>query len=228
MALASKPAHRAQAPWGAPACTIPRLGFNAGAWSCERSIASRARVGCPDLGPTRCASCSPSSTAGRCATAGCARPHLPRLPPGDGLPPAPRGRRRSRGASPRLLRPLLPRRSRALDARDRRPLGERLHPGGQDRRALTHTPREAATGFEPVHGGFADLSLSHLGTPPLRQRVGPVEGSTGLTASSLALRFSAFRWRFSSAFIRRSASRRSRTLLLKARPPAMGLPPAGQ
>ena len=25
---------------------------------------------------------------------------------------------------------------------------------------------KAATGFEPVNGGFADLSLSHLGTPP--------------------------------------------------------------
>lgn len=27
---------------------------------------------------------------------------------------------------------------------------------------------EAASGFEPLNGGFADLSLSHLGTPPLR------------------------------------------------------------
>jgi hypothetical protein len=26
---------------------------------------------------------------------------------------------------------------------------------------------EAASGFEPLHRGFADLSLSHLGTPPL-------------------------------------------------------------
>ena len=26
---------------------------------------------------------------------------------------------------------------------------------------------EAASGFEPLHGGFADLSLSHLGTPPV-------------------------------------------------------------
>ncbi len=25
---------------------------------------------------------------------------------------------------------------------------------------------KAATGFEPVNGGFADLSLNHLGTPP--------------------------------------------------------------
>ena len=25
---------------------------------------------------------------------------------------------------------------------------------------------EAASGFEPLHGGFADLSLNHLGTPP--------------------------------------------------------------
>jgi hypothetical protein len=25
---------------------------------------------------------------------------------------------------------------------------------------------EAASGFEPLHRGFADLSLSHLGTPP--------------------------------------------------------------
>ncbi len=27
---------------------------------------------------------------------------------------------------------------------------------------------EAAIGFEPMHGGFADLSLNHLGTPPRR------------------------------------------------------------
>jgi hypothetical protein len=26
---------------------------------------------------------------------------------------------------------------------------------------------EAAIGFEPMNGGFADLSLNHLGTPPL-------------------------------------------------------------
>ena len=26
--------------------------------------------------------------------------------------------------------------------------------------------RKAASGFEPLHGGFADLSLNHLGTPP--------------------------------------------------------------
>jgi hypothetical protein len=25
---------------------------------------------------------------------------------------------------------------------------------------------EAAIGFEPMNGGFADLSLNHLGTPP--------------------------------------------------------------
>jgi hypothetical protein len=25
---------------------------------------------------------------------------------------------------------------------------------------------EAASGFEPLNGGFADLSLNHLGTPP--------------------------------------------------------------
>jgi hypothetical protein len=32
-----------------------------------------------------------------------------------------------------------------------------------------YSPRElmkAATGFEPVDGGFADRSLNHLGTPP--------------------------------------------------------------
>ncbi len=26
---------------------------------------------------------------------------------------------------------------------------------------------EAASGFEPLHKGFADLSLGHLGTPPI-------------------------------------------------------------
>lgn len=26
---------------------------------------------------------------------------------------------------------------------------------------------EAASGFEPLHKGFADLPLSHLGTPPI-------------------------------------------------------------
>ena len=30
---------------------------------------------------------------------------------------------------------------------------------------------EAAIGFEPMHGGFADLSLNHLGTPPLLEAV---------------------------------------------------------
>jgi hypothetical protein len=28
---------------------------------------------------------------------------------------------------------------------------------------------EAASGFEPLHRGFADLSLNHLGTPPLAE-----------------------------------------------------------
>jgi hypothetical protein len=36
---------------------------------------------------------------------------------------------------------------------------------------------EAAIGFEPMHGGFADLSLNHLGTPPRRVAVatGPIQ-----------------------------------------------------
>ena len=29
---------------------------------------------------------------------------------------------------------------------------------------------EAASGFEPLHRGFADLSLNHLGTPPYVDR----------------------------------------------------------
>ena len=29
---------------------------------------------------------------------------------------------------------------------------------------------EAASGFEPLHRGFADLSLNHLGTPPYDDR----------------------------------------------------------
>jgi hypothetical protein len=29
---------------------------------------------------------------------------------------------------------------------------------------------EAASGFEPLHRGFADLSLNHLGTPPRTDR----------------------------------------------------------
>jgi hypothetical protein len=33
---------------------------------------------------------------------------------------------------------------------------------GQERPEIV----EAANGFEPLNGGFADLSLSHLGTPP--------------------------------------------------------------
>jgi hypothetical protein len=30
---------------------------------------------------------------------------------------------------------------------------------------------EAASGFEPLHRGFADLSLNHLGTPPWKRQV---------------------------------------------------------
>jgi hypothetical protein len=32
---------------------------------------------------------------------------------------------------------------------------------------------EAASGFEPLHKGFADLSLSHLGTPPIKKLCEP-------------------------------------------------------
>jgi hypothetical protein len=40
---------------------------------------------------------------------------------------------------------------------------------------------EAACGFEPQNGGFADLSLNHLGTPPER---------TNLRLKKLSRRFS--------------------------------------
>src|SRR3989304_608242 len=32
--------------------------------------------------------------------------------------------------------------------------------------ARVERAKEAASGFEPLHRGFADLSLNHLGTPP--------------------------------------------------------------
>lgn len=34
------------------------------------------------------------------------------------------------------------------------------------RRAQPGVKEKAASGFEPLHKGFADLSLNHLGTPP--------------------------------------------------------------
>jgi hypothetical protein len=47
---------------------------------------------------------------------------------------------------------------------------------------------EAAIGFEPMHGGFADLSLNHLGTPPRRVAVatGPNQQSIAGHAAPLA------------------------------------------
>ena len=41
---------------------------------------------------------------------------------------------------------------------------------------LTETPAtdskmEAASGFEPLNGSFADCSLSHLGTPPVSLKI---------------------------------------------------------
>jgi hypothetical protein len=42
--------------------------------------------------------------------------------------------------------------------------------GASDRAGLHKESVEAASGFEPLNGGFADLSLNHLGTPPLRVR----------------------------------------------------------
>ena len=45
---------------------------------------------------------------------------------------------------------------------------------------------EAAIGFEPMHGGFADLSLNHLGTPPRsvsQSRPDPMNYHAGESAS---------------------------------------------
>ena len=44
----------------------------------------------------------------------------------------------------------------------------RLHGLGQFSKNVDLGARkvEAASGFEPLNGGFADLSLNHLGTPP--------------------------------------------------------------
>ncbi len=38
--------------------------------------------------------------------------------------------------------------------------------GNYQRKAQHGGKMEAASGFEPLHRGFADLSLNHLGTPP--------------------------------------------------------------
>src|SRR5207249_12166588 len=96
---------------------------------------------------------------------------LPGFQGGDAVHRTDGGGRRGRRPPPRLRRALQSRRRDRLDTCDRRPLGERLHPDGQDRRAgALILGGEAATGFEPVHGGFADLSLNHLGTPPRELR----------------------------------------------------------
>jgi hypothetical protein len=55
---------------------------------------------------------------------------------------------------------------------------------------------EAAIGFEPMHGGFADLSLNHLGTPP---RVGCCRDRTHSTITrgkthQLSIRAHAVAW----------------------------------
>jgi hypothetical protein len=57
--------------------------------------------------------------------------------------------------------------SRGSDAKPRRPT------------LILLEEMEAAIGFEPMHGGFADLSLNHLGTPPCLSR------SRGRTRSNI-------------------------------------------
>jgi hypothetical protein len=44
---------------------------------------------------------------------------------------------------------------------------------------------EAASGFEPLHRGFADLSLGHLGTPPLFRSVITSEPSLPLLSRTV-------------------------------------------
>ena len=47
---------------------------------------------------------------------------------------------------------------------------------------------EAASGFEPLNGGFADLSLNHLGTPPCAY---DSSGAGKLTHHARTLQFTA-------------------------------------
>ena len=49
---------------------------------------------------------------------------------------------------------------------------------------------EAASGFEPLNGGFADLSLNHLGTPPPKnnRRNAPANEASTATANGSIMR----------------------------------------